>query len=222
MARWFTSDGHFWHRNVITYEKRPYPLTDGGVLQMNEDMVTKWNEVVKPDDTVYYIGDFSLSFRSVEVYTPRLNGHKQLVLGNHDWAHPAHKRAKTFLQQEKWRKKYIDCGWEEVHVEHFLRIGPDQIRVRLYHMPYLNEQDGKQNHKKFRLEDDGIPLICGHVHSRFKMRLSRALTPQVNAGVDVHNFYPIGEETVIELMNQMMSPDYVGPGSRHLKEGDTS
>jgi calcineurin-like phosphoesterase family protein len=213
---WFSSDHHFWHRNVITYEKRPYSLSDDGVLQMNEDMISKWNEVVKPDDVVYYLGDFSLSHRAAEVYTGRLNGYKILIQGNHDWGHPAHKKSRTVEGQNKWRANYLKWGWDEIHTELEIFIGPDDIRVRLHHMPYLDENDPNQNHKKFRLKDDGVPLICGHVHSRWANRLSKRATPQVNVGVDVRGFYPINEDKVMELFKYLVSPEYNGPEVKNL------
>jgi calcineurin-like phosphoesterase family protein len=37
---------------------------------------------VRPDDTVYHLGDFS--FAAQHIYLPNLNGTKFLVLGNHD------------------------------------------------------------------------------------------------------------------------------------------
>jgi calcineurin-like phosphoesterase family protein len=52
--KFFSSDPHFWHNNVIKYCMRPYTTVE----EMNEDMVNKWNEVVAPEDEVYNLGDF--------------------------------------------------------------------------------------------------------------------------------------------------------------------
>ena len=78
---WFTSDLHFFHRAVIDYAKRPFKDVD----EMNEGLITKWNERVQPGDSVYVVGDFSFGNfkKTAEVYE-RLQGQKFLVRGNHD------------------------------------------------------------------------------------------------------------------------------------------
>src|SRR5271169_1776785 len=105
---YFSSDDHFWHNNVIRYCNRPY----SSVEQMNEDMVLKWNSVVKPEDTVYCLGDFSLAFRAVETFTARLMGKKKLVPGNHDFCHSYHKKSRNADNRDKWHEKYAQYGWE--------------------------------------------------------------------------------------------------------------
>ena len=57
MAYYITSDQHFFHKNIIDYENRPY----SSVEEMNEDLITKWNSVVSNEDTVFCLGDFALS-----------------------------------------------------------------------------------------------------------------------------------------------------------------
>lgn len=90
MQLWFTSDTHFDHANMIHTFKLPdgnpaRPFTD--VKEMNECMVERWNEVVKPSDHIYHLGDLTMH-RKIETIQHRilnrLNGHKRLLLGNHD------------------------------------------------------------------------------------------------------------------------------------------
>ena len=52
---WFTSDTHFGHYNIIKYCNRPFSSTD----EMDNIMITNWNKSVKPNDTIYHLGDFS-------------------------------------------------------------------------------------------------------------------------------------------------------------------
>lgn len=81
MNQWVISDTHFGHRNIIDYCHRPF----SSVGQMDETMITRWQERVKPDDIVYHIGDFGLTQGdAVTKILPRLPGHKYLILGNHD------------------------------------------------------------------------------------------------------------------------------------------
>ena len=53
---WVTSDTHFGHANIIKYCNRPFP--DPAI--MDKAIIDRHNEVVKPEDTVIHIGDFTL------------------------------------------------------------------------------------------------------------------------------------------------------------------
>ncbi len=78
---YFTSDTHWFHANVIKYSRRPF----ASVEDMNEALIDNWNKTVGPQDTVWHLGDFSFGTPTqTAVLLRRLNGHKHLVLGNHD------------------------------------------------------------------------------------------------------------------------------------------
>lgn len=79
------SDTHFGHDNM-------YMFTDDSghrvrpdwthAAEADRDMIALWNTVVRPQDHVWHLGD--VAFKSgLEVVT-HLNGHKRLILGNHD------------------------------------------------------------------------------------------------------------------------------------------
>jgi calcineurin-like phosphoesterase family protein len=53
---------------------------------MDAAMVARWNEVVRPDDDVWHLGDFALRIRAAEAgaLLRSLNGRKHLVTGNND------------------------------------------------------------------------------------------------------------------------------------------
>jgi calcineurin-like phosphoesterase family protein len=50
---------------------------------MDEAMVERWNDRVRPNDKVYHLGDVVMSRRSLSIMD-RLNGDKVLIRGNHD------------------------------------------------------------------------------------------------------------------------------------------
>ena len=84
--RFVISDTHFGHTN--SWEKfklpngdplRPFTSTE----EMDETMVERWNAVVRPQDTVYHLGDVVINKKSLH-HVKRLNGKKRLVRGNHD------------------------------------------------------------------------------------------------------------------------------------------
>ena len=54
---WIISDTHFNHAAILTfkdYAGKP-PRVFDSVDQMNEAMFDNWNEVIKPNDTVYHL-----------------------------------------------------------------------------------------------------------------------------------------------------------------------
>ena len=196
--RFFISDNHFWHANVIKYCDRPF----SSVEEMNEKMVQYWNEIVTQDDQVYYLGDFSMAFRSVELFTNRLLGTKYLIAGNHDMCHSVHKKSRNPENKAKWIQKYIDNGFSSVKEEDFIEI--DGIKFRMHHMPYQNLEDKDARYQNKRVTDDGIPLLHGHTHSKEKITLTKNGTIQIHVGVDAHNFWPISEQQVIELYRSIV------------------
>ena len=79
---WFTSDTHFGHKAIIRFCKRPF----FSVEDMDETLIQRWNERVKPGDVVWHLGDFAFHKSKEQLITlfNRLNGDKCLITGNHD------------------------------------------------------------------------------------------------------------------------------------------
>ncbi len=83
---WFTSDTHYGHQRMVTprvdgHWSRPFANVD----EMDEAMISAWNAVVRPGDTVYHLGDLSFrDLKSTQNITRRLNGQVHMVMGNHD------------------------------------------------------------------------------------------------------------------------------------------
>ena len=81
-----TSDTHFGHAGVCRFtcddgitKIRPWTNPE----EMDEEMVKRWNETVKPIDKVYHLGDVVINRRCLSILN-RLNGDKVLIKGNHD------------------------------------------------------------------------------------------------------------------------------------------
>lgn len=78
---WFTSDTHYGHTNIISFEKEARPFET--LEEMHDALITNWNSVVGDKDTVYHLGDFCFGQQYISI-AARLKGRKNLVLGNHD------------------------------------------------------------------------------------------------------------------------------------------
>lgn len=102
--RWFISDHHFGHANMLRFTNGDGTLVRPGfddVNHMDEFMIERWNSVVKPHDVVHHLGDICFSQEHLTKILPRLNGRKYLVLGNHDRMSAAF-YAKNFQKVRGW------------------------------------------------------------------------------------------------------------------------
>lgn len=119
------ADTHFGDNNIRIYENRPFPDTD----EMDREMIRRWNETVGPEDHVYHLGDFCAQGedRSRELLS-MLNGHKYLVIGNHDLS----------LTPQRWRKiGFEECYDLPVILKDFFILSHYPLYVNR-NMPYAN------------------------------------------------------------------------------------
>lgn len=167
MSIYFTSDTHFGHAKIIEYCKRPF----NSVEHMNEMLIQNWNQVVKPDDTVYHLGDFAMGSKDKHKgYLDRLNGYKILVRGNHDGK----------------PEKMLAMGFNEVHISLVREF--EGKKVYMAHVPVGNDPYHK---REYPPEFTPTPpehdvFLCGHVHEKFA-RVGNV----INVGVDVRGFKPV-------------------------------
>ena len=134
MKTFFSSDHHFLHRNIIKLCNRPYVDEH----EMTEACVDAWNSKVNKSDTVYYLGDFSLSTSRIAVdeILKRLNGQKFLIKGNHDS-----------------KLVYKNSRWVKVSDYHELKI--KDIPIVLSHYPF----------RSWNKQCYGSYMLHGHVHT---------------------------------------------------------
>lgn len=96
---WVISDTHFGHENIIKYCNRPFKDTQ----EMDEILIANWNKLVHPSHHVYHLGDVAMSQERYLRCVPRLNGHKRLILGNHDDQVPMKTHLGYFDKILMWR-----------------------------------------------------------------------------------------------------------------------
>lgn len=192
--RFFTSDTHFGHSNIIKFEAENRPFTS--TEEMDEVLIERWNAVVKPRDIVYHLGDAIMGdFRAGVEKMKRLNGQKILIPGNHD---------RIF----SGAKSGYAAKWLPFYQEVFEVIGPEQFftnldhnrnfRVLMSHFPYEGDSHGEDRYGDKRPVDSGLPLIHGHVHGQWKFN-----GRQFNVGVDVNDLTPVSEDEVIEWVKSL-------------------
>ena len=199
--RFWTSDTHFGHANIIRYTNRPYSDAD----EMNEDIIRIWNETVGVDDDVIIVGDFALGkIADTLPLVGFLNGHKTLICGNHDRPWDGHKKTGT------WYQKYLDAGFDEVYTgrDTFYEQGAyvfdiGGIAVKVSHFPYVGDSRHEDRFTDWRPIDHGDWLVHGHVHDIWQVN-----GRQINVGWDVWN-RPVTDEDLLRIIRDFESvPDF--------------
>lgn len=79
---YFSSDWHLQHRNILTYDPRPFNTIE----EHDETIINNYNSTVKAKDNFYFLGDFAFCHddKKIESYLSRLGGNKFFIRGNHD------------------------------------------------------------------------------------------------------------------------------------------
>jgi calcineurin-like phosphoesterase family protein len=185
MKIWFTSDFHLFHKNIIRYENRPFK----SVEEMNATIIQNFNQRVKEDDLVYFLGDFAfyasknkafrgegMPIRSKEILN-QLNGRWVNVKGNHDKS--------------------------ENHINvptHRVVLNKGGIYINLVHRP----QD-----TIIYDYDYYYPLsICGHVHSKWvtkEIERDGKISLCVNVSVENNKYFPYSFDEIMTIYNRWLS-----------------
>lgn len=164
--KYYIADAHFGHVNVIKFDKRPFNSVD----EMDKYMIEAWNSRVQKWDDVYIIGDFAVrNEKTVKYYASRLNGHKHLVLGNHDKLSDEDKEC--FVTIEKM-----------MHITDY--VGEQKYEICLCHYP-IAEYNGYYK---------GHYHIYGHIHGNRNDTyefMSQFRPKALNAGCMINNYMPV-------------------------------
>jgi len=166
---WFTSDLHLSHANIICYCMRPF----SNYFEMDACIINNINKVVKPQDTLWILGDFSFGNKlQIDKNIDRINcKHICLILGNHD------RQIIHHIEYYKQRFQIIDKLSD-------IKIG--NIMLTLCH--YSMQRWNKSHH--------GALHLFGHSHGTIK-----GIGKSMDVGVDTNNFRPYNFDQITNLLS---------------------
>ncbi len=149
---YFTSDLHFYHKNIIKYAKRPFDYTDEGLLKCHQTLIDNYNSLVNENDTVFFLGDIFIinSDKKEEAISlfKKLKGYKILIKGNHD----------GFT-----KKFYKDCGFS--HIFDYLILGDIFLCHYELHKRFDNLSKKELLYLELFKQNNCNLLIHGHIHN---------------------------------------------------------
>lgn len=168
MAKFVTSDPHFWDEKVLKH--RPF----SNVEKMNKALITNFNNTISNNDELYIVGDFchGKDEEILEILY-QLNGEKYLIRGNWD----GNIKSNIVLSQFTWVKTYHqeEYGDDIIVFNHF----PIEKRDVRY-IPGATYLHGHTH---------------GNIGNRFK---SRIVPRSYNVTVDKNNFCPISLDEILK------------------------
>lgn len=177
---YLTSDCHFNHLNIIKYGR---PFSD--IEEMNETIISNWNNTVDEEDTVYVLGDFFMGkLDDIEPILSRLKGHIKLVRGNHD----------TNARLEK----YQELGVEYLGTNYFFTY-KGKVFI-LNHFPLADEifYDAIINRDR-----TDIVFCYGHVHEN-SVHWDENPYALFHVGVDTNIFTPVPLEKIWKYSEKLL------------------
>lgn len=174
-----TSDLHFGHNNIIQYENRPWSTVE----EMDNGLIKNWNDKVTAEDIVYILGDFSFSGgeRTYEIIK-QLNGHKILIIGNHD---------------HRWLKNE-DCVKLFDEIVSYKSFRYKKQHIVMFHHPIACWAG---------MERGSIHLY-GHIHSG-SHNLPQGFNREqsYNVGVDTNNYELVDLDWILNIIEMRKEPE---------------
>ena len=191
---YFISDTHFGHSNILRYCKRPFikeeDLDNKGnwksesianlrCEEMDKTLIKNWNEKVKENDIVFFLGDFCLgksseapNSKGFDYYRNQLNGQIIFFKGNHD----GNNKCKSII--------------ESIVIQHGGK------RIYLTHNPKFAKEDFHWN-------------FCGHTHGNqgaFRKLGKKSII--VDLSVDCWNFRPVDVNEINQAYSEWCKRGY--------------
>lgn len=163
---WFTADFHFGHTNIIHYCNRPFSTVE----EMDQEILERLNASVKPNDILYFLGDFCMGSQSrVHSYRRRIQCKKIFAVpGNHD------KQARKLEEEFSW---LADLTEVSVHGQ--------PIVLCHYALRVWNRSNRGSWH------------LYGHSHGRLP---DASVSLSMDVGVDTHEFRPWHYDEIGDIM----------------------
>ncbi|MCJ7443816.1 MAG: hypothetical protein MUO26_04685, partial [Methanotrichaceae archaeon] len=146
MMIYLTGDQHYSHFNVIRYTNRPWTTA----YEMDEALISAWNKVVKINDIVYHLGDFTLGGEAESLFK-RLNGYIRVL--EYPWHH-----------DKRWLRKqtYTTASKRPIAYEPPIVVLEADVPIILCHYQFLN----------FDRQHYGSIHFHGHSHGASERRVN--------------------------------------------------
>lgn len=192
---WFTSDPHAFHKNICrgtTTWDTNHPSGNAAHLrdfdtpeEMTETMAACWNSVVKPNDELWCLGDWSFDGHpNIKRFRDMINCKNiNLVFGNHD--------QHIELVNSQYRQLFTSCQYyKELSFKIDSMISGKYGKTHLILSHYAMRVWNRSHH--------GSIHLYGHSHGTLP-----GTGKSMDVGVDTNNLYPYHLDEIISYMKEI-------------------
>ena len=194
---YYTADLHLCHEKVAKI--RGFSSTrehDKAVLKGLEEVAHSGNQI-------FILGDISGgkhesdAIDQLVLATTSKNVDLHLIAGNHDSAHPMHRK---YTKSRMWEvPSYLFSTTDTMGT---FRHNKD--KVMLSHFPYTGDR-GEDRYPEYRLKDTGKPIVHGHTHSSEKVSYSDKGSLQICVSLDAWGLKPVPKHELVKLIESQTS-----------------
>lgn len=183
MKYFFTSDHHFFHKNIIKHCNRPF----SSIEEMNEEMIKRWNEKITNEDIVYHLGDFCwIKSKYGEIINRLKFKRLNLIPGSHDKV--------TGFNSFEYLRNTGCLKNNKLSICHpLIKTKIENQNIVLCHYPMISWD--KSHYGSWQL--------FGHAHG-FLNNSEKLSLKQLDIGVDTNNFYPYSFEDIKQKIDDNM------------------
>ena len=176
MTTYFTSDLHFYHKNICKFTRRHEVVQQE---HHEEWLIDIWNSTVKKSDKIWHLGDltFLTKYEDIAALVKKLNGQKFFIKGNHD-------RTKILNQLKNDNLIQNWYQYEEIKIS--------ATPVCLFHFPIASWH--KQGYGSLHLH--------GHCHGSYTTGKGKILDVGIDSAYNIkgkHEFF--SEEDIANYMS---------------------
>lgn len=171
--KWFSSDWHLFHKNIIKYSDRPFKNVD----EMNSKILSMFDLLTKDGDDVYFLGDFAFlkpkNEKKVEEYLKKITDKVNLYItyGNHD----------NYYMKKLYSKYAVKTGWLN-------KIKIDDKTVTLCHFPMTAYHKSHWN----------AWHLYGHLHRNTNNEIQGK---RMNVCLEANNYTMVNEDDIVKFMS---------------------
>jgi calcineurin-like phosphoesterase family protein len=190
--RWYVSDHHLWHYNILEYGQRPF----ANLNEMHDTLLNRHNMLVKPQDHVSFLGDMCIlrgGRNQREMFIKEIrkyNGHKRLFLGNHD----------------HWPiQVYLDAGFEKIYATHRTDEGFICSHFPLHPRSLTGATANVHGHIHQHPVYDSVVIKGNEFMDQAvnRRKIQPRIVPYINVSVENIGYAPINLDTILTIIKKV-------------------